>query len=320
VQCQLCPHFCAIKSGERGKCKARENKQGTLYSLVYNKPCSVAVDPIEKKPFYHFMPGEKALSIATVGCNLKCKQCQNYQISQAKPEDIPFIALTPEQVIKRAKQENCKIISYTYTEPTIFFEYMLDIAKLAKKAGIKNTIVSNGFINPEPLEELCKYIDGANIDLKSINKEFYKNICGARLEPILESLKILKKNNVWLEITNLIIPTLNDKTSELKELVSWVKNNLGIDTPLHFSAFYPCYELSNLQPTSIEKLREARKIGIAAGLNYIYTGNLPDDEGSTTYCPKSKKVAIKRYGYRIIENNIKNGICTCNEKIAGIWK
>ena len=205
VQCELCPHFCTIKNGERGKCRVRENQNGKLISLVYGKPCSLALDPIEKKPFYHFLPGQQALSIASVGCNLACKHCQNYEISQAKPEEIPSLNLSPEQVIKEAKKQNVKIISYTYTEPTIFYEYMLDTAKLAKKSGLKNTIVSNGFINPKPLKQLCKYIDGANIDLKSISDDFYKKICGARVEPILEALKIYKYEGVWLEITNLII-------------------------------------------------------------------------------------------------------------------
>jgi pyruvate formate lyase activating enzyme len=324
VQCQLCPHYCIIKDNERGKCRVRQNFKGRLYTLVYGKPCSVSLDPIEKKPFYHFMPGQQALSIATPGCNLHCKHCQNWEISQAKPEDIPTMRISPKQLIDRANELGARIISYTYTEPTIFYEYMLDTAKLAKKQGIKNTIVSNGFINPEPLKELCSYIDAANIDLKSISGKFYREVCDARVEPVLETLKILKKNDVWIEVTNLIIPTLNDNISEIKKLISWIKDNLGKDTPLHFTAFYPCYKLVNLPYTPIKILQKARKLALKSGLNYVYTGNLPDEEGSATYCPnpKCKKTLIRRQGYfSIIENNLAGRKCKfCKATIAGIWK
>ncbi len=319
IQCQLCPHFCIIKPGEVGKCKVRKNINGKLYSLVYGKPCSFNLDPIEKKPLYHFLPGQQAISIATPGCNLNCLHCQNYEISQAKPEEISSLNLMPKQIIEKTKQR-AKIISYTYTEPTIFYEYMLDISKLAKKEKIKNTIVSNGFINPKPLNQLCKYIDGANIDLKSINPEHYKKICQARLEPVLEAIKILHEKKVWLELTNLIIPSLNDSLAEIKKLIRWIKDNLGLDVPLHFTAFYPTYKLMNLPPTSIEILRKARQEAKKAGLHYVYTGNLPDEEGSTTFCPKCNQPAIKRDGFFVIYNNLKNGRCKCGEKIAGVWR
>ncbi len=320
VQCQLCPHLCTIKPGERGKCRVRENQQGKLVSLVYGKPCSVAIDSVEKKPLYHFLPGEKTISIATPGCNLSCKHCQNYTISQAKPETIPSATLSPEKVVGEAEKNNCKIIAYTYTEPTIFYEYMLDTAKLAKKAGIKNIIVSNGFINPEPLKKLCPYIDGANIDLKSMNDDFYKKICGARLSPILESLKILKNKKVWLEITNLIIPTLNDKKEDIENLIKWVKENLGEEIPLHFTAFYPTYKLKNLPPTSLEILRKARDIAKKQEMLYVYTGNLPDDEGNTTFCPKCKEPVIMRKGFYVSENKLKKGKCKCGKKLHGVWQ
>lgn len=320
VQCQLCPHFCTLKEGESGKCGVRENYQGELISLVYNKPCSLALDPIEKKPMNNFLPGEAALSIATVGCNLSCKFCQNYEISQAKPEEISFKELSPEEVVEEARKQDVKIISYTYTEPLIAYEYVLDIARLAKNQGIKNVIVSNGFINPLPLKELCKYIDGANIDLKSIEDDFYKEICGARVSPVLETLKILQKEKVWLEITNLIIPTLNDSEENIKALVLWVKENLGTTTPLHFIGFYPCYQLSNLPPTPVKTLQRARKIASDAGLKYVYTGNLSDEKGSSTFCPKCGAAVIKRCGFSIIENNLKKGRCNkCNEKVHGVW-
>ncbi len=318
VQCQLCPHFCTLKEGERGRCRVRENKKGKLISLVYGKPCSLSLDPIEKKPLYHFLPGELALSIATVGCNLRCLHCQNWEISQSS--DISSIEISPKKVIEEVKKNDVKIISYTYTEPTIFYEYMLNIAKLAKKSGIKNTIVSNGFINPEPLKKLCKYIDGANIDLKSINNEFYKNICKARVKPVLESLKILKEKEVWIEITNLLIPTLNDKKKNIKSLVLWIKKNLGTHVPLHFTAFYPSYKLLNLPATPLKTLKEAKDIATKAGMKYVYIGNISDEEGSSTFCPKCDSILIKRKLFSATENNLKEGKCPkCNEKIEGVW-
>jgi len=315
VQCQLCPHFCTLKDGERGKCHVRENQNGKLISLVYGKPCSLALDPIEKKPLYHFLPGELALSIATIGCNLNCKHCQNWQISQAEPDES-IRTIKPEEIIKEAKEKNVKIISYTYTEPTIFYEYMLDIAKLARKQGIKNMIVSNGFINPEPLRKLCKYIDGANIDLKSIDDKFYKKICEGRVGPVLESLKILKQEGVWIELTNLLIPGQNTDEKHIKKIVRWIRENLGEDTPLHFTAFYPCYKLSDVPATSIETLRKAKKIA-EKKLKYVYTGNI--QEGNDTYC-KCGNLLIKRHLFSIIENNLKAGKCgKCNRKIHGFW-
>ncbi len=320
VQCQLCPHFCVLKEKERGKCGVRENRDGKLVSLAYGRPCSLAIDPIEKKPFYHFLPGEAALSLATVGCNLKCKFCQNSEISQARPEEVPFKEIKPEEIVEMAKKQGTKIIAYTYTEPTIFYEYMLETAKLAKKAGIKNVIVSNGFINPVPLKKLCKYIDGANIDLKSIEDKFYREVCEARVKPILETLKILKKEKIWTEITNLIIPTLNDSEGGIKKLVEWVKENLGKETVLHFTAFYPCHKLLGLSPTPIETLKKARKIALDRGIKYVYTGNLPDEEGNNTFCPKCNKMLIQRRLFSITENNLNKGKCPkCHEKIDGVW-
>jgi pyruvate formate lyase activating enzyme len=279
----------------------------------------VNLDPIEKKPLYHFLPGQQAMSIATVGCNLHCKQCQNWQISQANPDKYPPIKISPKEIVKETKKAGSRIISYTYTEPTVFYEYMLDTAKLARKDGIKNVIVSNGFINPEPLKNLCRYIDGANIDLKSITEKFYKEICDARLQPILKAIEILHKNKIWIELTNLVIPTLNDRESELKKLVLWVKK-LDKNIPLHFSAFFPTYKLQNISPTPESTLKKAREIALGAGLNYVYTGNIIDDEGSTTFCPKCRKAVITRQGYRIVKNLLKDGKCSCGEKIAGVWE
>ncbi len=321
VQCQLCPHFCFLKNREIGKCHVRQNINGKLISLVYTRPCSIALDPIEKKPLYHFLPGEKTLTIATAGCNLSCGFCQNWEISQCNPSKVRSLQLKPEQVVEEAKKEKVKIISYSYTEPTIFYEYMLDIAKLAEKKRIKNVTVTNGFINPLPLQELCKYLDGSNIDIKSMNDEFYRRVCGGRLEPVLEAIKIMHKKGVWIEVTNLIIPGLNDSIDEINRLVDWVKKNLGRDVPLHFTAFYPTYKMLNLPRTSKEILRKARNIALAKGLHYVYTGNIQDDEGNNTYCPRCKELLIKRAGFLIVENKLQKGKCfNCKEKIAGVWK
>jgi pyruvate formate lyase activating enzyme len=320
VQCKLCPHFCVIKNGERGTCGVRANINGQLNSLVYGKPCSIAIDPIEKKPFYHFLPGSKSLSIATVGCNLKCMHCQNYAISQARVEDVPSLEVTPEQVIKQAKSNQVKSISFTYTEPTVFYEYMLDIAKLAKREKIKCSIVSNGFINPMPLKKLASYIKAANIDLKG-NALFYEKICQGKLEPVLESIKLLHEKKVWLELTNLVVPGYNDNTEEIKKMVSWILENLGKEVPLHFSAFYPCYKLTNLPATEPEFLIKARIIAKQQGLDYVYTGNIQDDEGSTTFCPSCGTSLIRRRNFSVIENRLKKGKCpNCKNKIAGIWQ
>lgn len=320
VQCQLCPHFCFLKNNEIGKCRARQNINGKLISLVYGKLCSFAVDPIEKKPLYHFYPGEKTLTIATTGCNLQCKNCQNWQISQANVDEVSSLILKPEDIVKEAIKRKIKIISYSYTEPTIFYEMVLETAKLARKHKIKNVLVSNGFINSIPLQELCKYIDAANIDLKSISNDFYERICNARLEPILEALKILKENKIWLEITNLIIPEMNDSIDKINKLIDWIRKNLGTNTPVHFSAFYPQYKMLNLPATSAETLKRARNIAIAKGMKYVYTGNIKNEEGNNTFCPRCKKLLIRRKYFDIIENNIKKGKCLCGEKIAGVWK
>ncbi len=317
VQCNLCPHNCVIEEDSRGKCGVRKNENGKLYSLVYNKPCAIQVDPIEKKPLYHFLPGSKALSIGTVGCNLSCIFCQNYHISKADPEKYQVNEVDAEQIVKLAEENNCKSIAYTYTEPTIFIEYVLEIAKLARKKGIKNVIVSNGFVNEEPLKEICKYIDGANIDLKSMNNNFYKKYCQARLAPVLNSLKILKKENVYFEITNLLIPGLNDKRKDIERLVKWVSENLN-DIVLHFSRFFPMYKLQDRKETPIKTMEMAEKIG-KKYLSYVYLGNIGKE--SNTYCRKCKKLLIERKGYNIGRISIKNGKCVgCGNKVVGVWE
>ncbi len=320
VQCQLCPHYCSLKEGEIGKCKVRKNIRGTLYSLSYEHPVALNVDPVEKKPLYNYLPGVRTFSIGMAGCNLSCKHCQNSDMSQKSPEELPSSRVNAEEIVRQAKEMGCPIIAYTYSEPLVSYEYMLDIAKLAKKQGIKNVIVSNGFINPQPLKELCKHIDAANIDLKSMNNEFYEKICEARLAPVLESLKMLKQEGVWLEITNLIIPTLNDTEEDITKLIDWTLNNLGGKTPIHFTAFYPQHKLSHLPLTLPIILKKARKIALEKGIKYVYTGNVVDEEGNHTYCPKCGSLLIKRSLFSTTENNIKEGKCfSCNEKIEGVW-
>lgn len=274
LQCRLCPHFCTLKENEFGKCKVRKNIKGKLYSLSYEKPVSIAIDPIEKKPIYHFLPRTYTFSIGMAGCNLSCKNCQNWQLSQKSAEELQAKKVKAEEIIILAFKSACPSISYTYSEPLVSFEYVIETAKLAKEKGLKNIIVSNGFVNPLPLKKLLPYIDAFNIDLKSIDEKFYKEICGARLAPILETLKIIWKAEKHLEITNLLIPGLNDKDKQIKKLVKWIKNNLSAEVPLHFSAFYPCYKLSNLKPTSPEKVIHAQEIARKMGMKNAHTGNI----------------------------------------------
>ncbi|MBD3354674.1 AmmeMemoRadiSam system radical SAM enzyme [Candidatus Woesearchaeota archaeon] len=274
TRCRICPRNCIIENGKRGFCRARENQDGKLYSLVYAAPCSVNIDPIEKKPLYHFLPRTKTFSIGTAGCNLRCKFCQNWKISQAMPEDLPLIELSTNKAVETAKAEGCKSISYTYTEPSIFYEYVLDTAKLAKKKGLKNVMVSNGFINHEPLKKWCKYMDAASIDLKSFSDDFYRKYTGAWIKPVLETLKILKKEKVWIEITNLIIPGLNDDMEEIKEMCRWIKKELGEEVPLHFSRFFPDYIMKDIGPTRKETLFKAKEVAEKAGLKNIHLGNI----------------------------------------------
>ncbi|MFH1655922.1 MAG: AmmeMemoRadiSam system radical SAM enzyme [Candidatus Omnitrophota bacterium] len=321
VQCQLCPRRCVIPNKKRGFCGVRENREGILYSLVYAKPCAVHVDPIEKKPLFHVLPGTGSFSIATVGCNLRCKFCQNWEISQARPGEVRTYDLSPEELVSEAKKSGSKSIAYTYTEPTIFYEYMLDIAKIAKKEGLLNVMHSAGHINEKPLRELCKYLDAANIDLKGFSEEYYGELTLGHLDSVLRTLKILKEEGVWVEITNLVLPGLNDDSKMIKDMCLWIKENLGDDVPVHFSRFHPMYKLTNLSPTPVATLEKAKKIAEEAGLKYIYIGNLAGHVAESTYCPKCQKTVIGRKGYFITEMNIKNGRCIfCGEKISGIWK
>jgi len=323
VQCVLCPWYCTMRNRERGKCGVRENREGKLYSLVYARPCSANVDHIEKKPLYHFLPGSKSYSIGTVGCNLFCKFCQNHSTSKAKPEDVLSMKMEPEQVVNNAVKSKCQSISYTYNEPTIFYEYVYEIVKIAKKRKLKNVMVTNGYINEKPLKELYKYIAAANVDLKGFSENFYKKLCGVRLEPVLHSLKLMKKMDIWIEVTNLVIPGYNDDMKMIKEMCKWIKKNLGNNVPVHFSRFYPCYEMLDTPITPMETLVKAYETARNEGIRFVYIGNVGAESGySDTFCPKCGERLIKRGSHFGVEHNkIRNGKCfKCSEKIPGVWK
>ncbi len=320
VQCLLCPKKCILGEGQRSDCRVRLNLGGDLKTLIYGKVCAANVDPIEKKPLYHFQPSTWAFSIATAGCNLHCKFCQNWAISQQEPEKTRNLDLYPAKVVNLAMERNCASIAYTYSEPVIFFEYMIDTCRLAHQKGVRNVWVTAGFINQEPLRELCRELDGANIDLKSINEWYYREVCNAELKPVLETIVMARKNGVWVELTNLVVPTLNDTEDDFKRLSRWIKENAGTEVPLHFSRFWPMYKLQNLPPTRVEKLNQAREIAMAEGLKYVYIGNVPGNPGSNTYCPECRKVVIKRVGYQTDASNLEKGNCRfCGQPIRGIW-
>ncbi|MDD5085838.1 MAG: AmmeMemoRadiSam system radical SAM enzyme [Candidatus Omnitrophica bacterium] len=320
IECDLCPHYCKIAEFGRGECGARVNKGDKLYTLVYGKPCAVEIDPIEKKPLYHMLPGVDAFSIATAGCCLHCKYCQNWQISQARPEDTANYDLPPEAVVREALRYNCKTIAYTYTEPTIFYEYMLDTARLARQNGIMNLYITCGYINPEPLREFAAVLDGANVDLKGWTETFYREVSGGNIEPVKRTIKYLYKEGVDTEVTNLIVPTINDNFDEIRAMCRWLRGDVSPHVPLHFSRFSPQYKLRHLPPTPYETLSRARQIALEEGLKYVYIGNVYETEGQNTLCPSCRKILIGRAGFSLLENRIEDGRCGyCGEVIYGIW-
>lgn len=320
IQCKLCPRECIIDNLERGYCGVRENRDGTYYTLVHSQAVTYHIDPVEKKPLFHFLPGEEAFSFATVGCNVECKFCQNWQISQIRPEQAKNYYIPPGSIADQAKKNNTKIIAYTYSEPVIFYEYMYDTILRGNEKGIKSVMISNGFVNPEPLKKLCEIISGIKIDLKAITESFYKKYVNAELKPVLNSLTAVKKSKAWLEIVYLVIPTLNDSEKDFKELAKWIKQNLGTDVPLHFTRYYPQYKLLNLPPTPINTLNTAKQIADSEGLHYVYIGNVPGNPGENTYCPKCKNILIERAGFYIKSNKIKNSHCSfCNNYIPGVF-
>jgi len=309
-----------IPEGERGLCRTRINIGGTLRSLSYGRPITTHVDPIEKKPFYHFLPGSAAFSLATAGCPLSCQFCQNWEISQARPEDFSVPYTSAARLVETVESKTVPIIAFTYNEPTVFFEYLIDIARVGRKKGIKNVLISCGIMKREPLLELCEVLDAIKIDLKGFSQNFYRDVCGASLAPVLESIKTVVQQGVHLELVNLVVPTLNDSQDALRGLANWVMAELGPDVPIHFTRFHPDYKLRNLPPTPVATLERARSIALDAGIHYAFVGNVPGHSGNQTYCPNCGKVIIMRRGFFVLQNHVKDGKCGfCGHKIAGVF-
>ncbi|MFH1996932.1 MAG: AmmeMemoRadiSam system radical SAM enzyme [Candidatus Omnitrophota bacterium] len=320
IRCELCPRHCVLHEGMRGFCRAREPKGGKLYSFVYGNPTAVHVDPIEKKPFYHLLPGTSSFSIATAGCNYRCKYCQNWEISQFKPEETVNQDLPPQSVVDGALRYKCRTIAYTYTDPAIFYEYMRDTSLLAKARGILNVSRTNGSLNPEPIKEMAGFLDATNIDLKGFDQAFYSSVPEGYLKPVLDNIIYLKKRKVHIELTNLIVPTLNDDMTTIRKMCKWIHDEAGKEVPVHFSRFHPTYKLRNLPPTPVATLERARSVAFEEGLEFVYIGNVPGHEANNTYCPNDKKLLIQRAGYRTLENNIEKGKCKfCGYGIYGVW-
>lgn len=320
TKCMICPNECLVRSGETSVCRNRINYKDKLYTIGYGNPCAAHVDPIEKKPLLHFLPSTFSYSISIAGCNFTCLNCQNWNISQASPYDTNNLDLMPSRVIDACLSENCHSISYTYSEPISFYEYMFDTAKLARERHIKNVMVSNGYIHEKPLRELCQYIDAANIDLKAFDDDIYLKLTGGKLQPILQTLQILKQEGVWLEITHLIVPSWTDDLDMIKRMCEWlVNNNLG-DCPIHFLKFRPMYQLSQLPPTPANILQKAKEIAQGAGCQYVYLGNVSDPGAMSVVCPKCKTTVIERKGYSLIKKRIENGKCeNCKSTLPGVW-
>jgi len=320
VSCELCPRNCQIEPGRHGYCRARYNRDGELISLVYGKACAAHIDPIEKKPLFHFLPASKVFSFATAGCNLHCLYCQNWDISQKYPDEAKNFDLPPAALVHEAAANHCPSIAYTYTEPCTFFEYALDTSRLARDKGIRNVLVTAAYLNDDPAREILNVTDGASITFKG-SPQFYRDVVGGTRSPVERYIKTAHKMGVHIELIHLVVPTMNDRPEELREIVSWVANELGPDVPLHFTRFFPLYQLTNLYPTPMATLLDAAHMAFGAGLNYVYVGNTPPNEFENTRCPRCKKVVIRRTGFHVAEINLADGRCrSCNEKIPGVWK
>jgi pyruvate formate lyase activating enzyme len=320
TRCKLCPRECVIDDRERGYCGVRENRGGTYYTLVHSRVAAAHIDPIEKKPLFHFHPGAAAFSIATAGCNVNCKMCQNWDLSQSRPEQVRSIYLPPDQVAAAAKSNACPVIAYTYSEPVVFYEYMTAVADAGRAQGIKSVVVTGGFIQREPLQKLCRHVDAVKVDLKAFSPQFYKDIVNGDLKPVLDTIVTLRAQGMWTEIVYLVIPTLNDGDKEFSGLSKWVKAELGPDVPLHFTQFHPEYLLKNLPPTPVATLDRAKAIADAEGLHYIYVGNVPGHPAESTYCPRCRRKVVEREGFEIVSMNIQKGSCRfCHQPIAGVW-
>jgi len=321
VECELCPQACTVADAERGMCGARENRNGTYFTLVHGLACSVHVDPIEKKPFFHVLPGEQALSYAAAGCNVECKFCQNWEISQFRPEQVRNYYLPPEALVDLGKRSGAKLTAATYSEPVIFWEYVRDAAIAAKAAGLRPTVVSNGFIKAKPLKEVLPHLTAVKVDLKAFTDSFYQEQVRGRLQPVLDALEIVAASGVWLEIVVLLIPTLNDSPAEIRKLATWVKAHLGTGFPLHFSRFHPTYRIQNLPPTPVATLERAYDVARDVGLEHVYLGNVPGHPGGNTSCPSCDEPLIRRAGFRVVDNKLVEGRCPkCKKEIPGVWR
>jgi pyruvate formate lyase activating enzyme len=323
VVCELCPRECVIPEGEAGDCRVRVNIDGRLRASTYGRPSAMHIDPMEKKPLYHFHPGSPVFSIATAGCNLHCLNCQNWQLSQRGGEEMEQIyRADPPQLIELAKENGCESIAYTYSDPIVFYEYVRDSSELARQVGLHNIFITAGYINREPLRRLCRVLDATNTDLKAFDDRFYREVNGGTLKPVLDALVTFREEGVWLEVTNLIIPTLNDDLSMIRRMAKWIRDELGEGTPLHFSRFHPQYRMRNLPPTPGETLDRARQEAMNAGLQYVYVGNVLGHVGNSTYCPEDGTLLIGRVGFHITENNLTpDGRCpSCNRPIPGVWQ
>lgn len=320
VHCLLCPNSCRLPEGQIGMCRVRKNVGGKLYALSYGQLAAVHVDPIEKKPFFHVLPGGKAFSLATPGCNMRCLFCQNWEISQSFPWEVATTPTPPEAVVEAALRSGAQAIAFTYSEPTIFYEYMRDIAKLARAKGLKTLVISNGYIAPEPLKALLPFIDAYKVDFKAFDPKFYAEFTGGNRAPVLETMKTVRESGVWLEIVNLLVPGQNDGAEDVRQLARWVKENLGDDVPLHFSRFHPQHKLLNLPPTPIDTVVRARDIARAEGLKFVYTGNIPAAAGDSTYSPKTGQIVIERKGYFVVRNELADGVAPDGAVIPGVWK
>ena len=320
VRCLLCPHRCLLDDGKCGLCHSRVNVGGQLVAGSYDSPCAIAVDPIEKKPLFHFLPGSRALSVASAGCNFRCLNCQNAEISQVSPWETASQVATPEQLVNSAQRSRIPVIAYTYTEPLTFYEYMFDTATLARSCGIRNTMVSAGYVLPVPLQRLCGVLDAANIDLKCFDDKLYRHQCNGTLSPVLRTIEILCDAGVWLEITNLLIPSFNDGKAMISQMCHWLAENGFADVPFHFSRFFPRYRCGNIQQTPLNTLLLAKQTALDAGLHFVYVGNVGEYEGENTYCPACGSLLVRRDGFRIVHNSLQDGCCpSCGATIPGVW-
>jgi pyruvate formate lyase activating enzyme len=321
LQCEKCPQGCLLNDGDAGFCRSRIASSGKMYTIAYGNPCAVHIDPIEKKPFFHFLPATRAFSIAAAGCNFRCLNCQNWQISQVSPKESSNADLMPEEVVNACVQSGSESIAYTYSEPTTFYEYAYDTAKLARDRKIRSVLKSNGYINEQPLRHLCKVLDAANIDLKVFDDSIYAKLSSGKLAPVLRTLKVLRNEGVWLEITNLVIPTWTDDLDTVKRMCDWLCTNGLSDAPLHFSRFTPLYKLSQLPSTPTATLEKVYDIASKSGMQYVYVGNVAGHWGENTCCHKCKKILVERRSFTLLANHIVNGKCEfCGEKIPGVWR